>query len=89
VSSIELEPVDDIVRRLVDHAGGDPLVVENVCRDLYRTLLNRFTRQAIRDDDRQAEWLSEKIGAFLNDLANFAEDNAFALRREIAERGGE
>jgi hypothetical protein len=85
VSTIKLEPVDDIVRRLVDHAGGDPAIVERVCRDLYETLINRFTRQAVRDGDRQGEWLSEMIAAFLNDLANFAEDNSGQLRGQVAQ----
>ena len=84
MSTIELEPVDVIVRRLVGQAGGDPAVVERVCRGLYGVVLERFTRQAIRDDDRQAEWLSEKIGAFLNELANFAADNADHLRQASA-----
>jgi transcriptional regulator with XRE-family HTH domain len=77
---VEHEPVDDIVRRLVDHADGDTAVVERVCRDLYGVLLNRFTRQAIRDGDRGREWHSELIAAFLNDLANFAHDNVEELR---------
>ena len=77
---VEHEPVDDVVRRLVKLADGDPAVVERVCRDLYGVLLDRFTRQAMRDGDRQREWHSELIAAFLNDLANFAEDNAEELR---------
>jgi transcriptional regulator with XRE-family HTH domain len=77
---VECEPVDDVVRRLVKRANGDPVVVERVCRDLYGTLLDRFTRQAIRDGDPQREWHSELMAAFLNDLANFAEDNAEDLR---------
>jgi hypothetical protein len=79
VSTIELEPVDDTVRRLVKLADGDPSVIERVCRDLYGVLLGRFTRQAIRDGDRQREWHSELMAAFLNDLANFAQDNAEEL----------
>lgn len=77
---VECEPVDDIMRRLVKHADGDPAIVERVCRDLYGVLLDRFTRQATRDGDRGREWHSELMAAFLNDLANFAEDNAEELR---------
>jgi transcriptional regulator with XRE-family HTH domain len=77
---IEHEPIDDIVRRLVELAGGDPVFVERICRDLYGTLVNRFTRQAMRDGDRQREWFSELMAAFLNDLANFAQDQAEGLK---------
>lgn len=77
---VEHEPIDDTVGQLVKLADGDPAVVERVCRELYATLLDRFTRQAIRDGDRQREWHSELMAAFLNDLANFAQDNAEELR---------
>ncbi len=80
----ELEPVDEIVVRLVGLAGGDPGVVERVCRDLYGTLSRRFTQGAIYRGDCQAEWVSEMIAAFCNDLANFAEDNAVVLRANPA-----
>lgn len=80
VDAFECEPVDDIVRRLVKLSGGDPAVVERICRDLYGTLMARFTRRAMYDGDRQREWHSELMAAFLNDLANFAEDNAEELR---------
>lgn len=77
---VEHEPIDETVRRLVKLADGDPAVVDRVCRDLYGVLLDRFTWQAIRDGDRQREWHSEMMAAFLNDLANFAQDNAEELR---------
>ncbi|MFD5089381.1 DUF4326 domain-containing protein [Amycolatopsis thailandensis] len=74
------EPADEIVMRLVSHADGDPAVVERICRDLYRTLGRRYTTPAIRRGDVQAEYLSETIAAFCNDLANIAEANADYLQ---------
>jgi len=76
----DVESADEIVMRLVSHAEGNPDIVERICRDLYRTLCRRFTAPAIHRGDPQAEYLSELIAAFCNDLANGVEANADYLR---------